>query len=105
MRKSGQSMSAIADILSTRRGGQFPNLLSGCNGRGSLEVPHSGMATTRIRIREDFPAAPVCPHCGKEIHEIAARRVESVLGVRFLYFCCDCRKVLGVSHRKGFWMG
>ncbi|MCL4785403.1 MAG: hypothetical protein KJ070_01215 [Verrucomicrobia bacterium] len=48
---------------------------------------------------------PVCPHCGKEIHEIAARRVESALGVRFLYYCCDCRKVLGVSHRKGFWMG
>ena len=45
------------------------------------------MTTTRIRIREDFPAAPICPHCGKEIEEIAARRVESTLGVRFLYFC------------------
>jgi uncharacterized protein with PIN domain len=63
------------------------------------------MTTTRIRIREDFSAAPICPHCGKEIEEIAARRVESTLGVRFLYFCTNCRKVLGVSHRKGFWMG
>ena len=43
------------------------------------------MTTTRIRIREDFPTAPICPHCGKEIQEIAARRVESTLGVRFLY--------------------
>lgn len=63
------------------------------------------MTTTRVRIREDFPAAPVCPHCGKDIQELAARRVESVLGVRFVYYCTDCRKVLGVSHRKGFWMG
>jgi len=68
-------------------------------------VPHSGMTNARIRIREDFPAAPLCPHCGEEIHEIAARRVESALGVRFLYYRSDCHKVLGVSHRKGFWMG
>ena len=67
------------------------------------ELP--SMITTRIRIREDFPAAPICPHCQKEIHELAARRVESLLGVRFVYYCTDCRKVLGVSHRKGFWMG
>jgi hypothetical protein len=63
------------------------------------------VTTTRIAIREDFSAAPVCPHCEKEIQEIAARRVESNLGVRFLYYCTGCRKVLGVSHRKGFWMG
>lgn len=59
----------------------------------------------RIRIREDFSATPLCPHCGREIRELAARRVESMLGVRFLYYCCECHKVLGVSHRKGFWMG
>jgi hypothetical protein len=63
------------------------------------------VTTTRIQIRENFSAAPVCPHCEKEIQEIAARRVESNLEVRFLYHCTDCRKVLGVSHRKGFWMG
>ena len=63
------------------------------------------VTTTRIQIQEDFSTAPICPHCEKEIHEIAARRVESNLGVRFLYYCTGCRKVLGVSHRKGFWMG
>ena len=70
-------------------------------------APHQiqGVTNPKIRIRENFPSAPVCPHCGKEIHEIAARQVESTLGVRYLYYCCDCRKVLGVSHRKGFWMG
>jgi uncharacterized protein with PIN domain len=63
------------------------------------------VTTNRIRIREDFPSAPICPHCEKEIQEVAARRVESTLGVRFMYYCTACRKVLGVSHRKGFWMG
>ena len=63
------------------------------------------LMNSKIRIREDCAAAPLCPHCGKEIHEIASRRVESKLGVRFLYYCCACLKVLGVSHRKGFWMG
>jgi hypothetical protein len=58
-----------------------------------------------IKIREDFSAPPVCPHCGQQIQELAARRVESTFGVRFLYFCTACRKTLGVSHRKGFWMG
>ena len=74
-------------------------------GNGGSRAVKSGMATTRIRIREDFSAELICPHCGKEIQEIAARRVESILGVRFMYYCCNCRKVLGVSHRKGFWMG
>jgi hypothetical protein len=59
----------------------------------------------KIRLREDISLAPLCPHCGKEIQEIAVRQIESMLGVRFLYFCCACRKVLGLSHRKGLWMG
>ena len=63
------------------------------------------LMNTKIRIQDDCPAAPLCPHCEKEIREIAARRVESVLGVRFVYYCASCRKVLGLSHRKGFWMG
>ncbi len=63
------------------------------------------MTTANIRIREDFPVGPICPHCGEEIEEMAARRVDSTLGVRFLYYCIHCRKVLGVSQRKGFWMG
>jgi hypothetical protein len=44
------------------------------------------VTTNKITMRDDFPAEPICPHCGKEIQEIAARRVESILGVRLLYF-------------------
>ena len=27
------------------------------------------------------------------------------IGKRYVYFCSSCRSVLGISHRKGFWMG
>jgi len=48
---------------------------------------------------------PVCPHCAKELRKIWFREVESLFGKRYIYFCPDCRKTLGLSHRKGFWMG
>jgi uncharacterized protein with PIN domain len=57
-----------------------------------------------INVIED-EQTPICPHCEKEIISVAARKMQSTLGVRYLYFCNHCRKVLGVSHRKGFWMG
>jgi len=58
-----------------------------------------------VNCIEKEDVTPVCPHCGKTLPEIWARRVQSILGKRYIYFCPDCRKVLGVSHRKGFWMG
>ena len=59
----------------------------------------------RITVNEQDPQTPICPHCEKEIQSVSQRRVESTLGVRFLYYCAHCRKTLGISHRKGFWMG
>ena len=29
----------------------------------------------------------------------------TLLGKRYLYFCSACHKTLGVTHRKGFFMG
>ena len=48
---------------------------------------------------------PVCPYCEKKVEQIFAKRIKANFGVRFVYFCSKCKKVLGVSHRKGFWMG
>ena len=48
---------------------------------------------------------PICPHCSTEISKIYFNEIKSVLGRRYVYFCAACRKVLGISHRKGFWMG
>ncbi len=55
------------------------------------------------KVGEDIE--PVCPHCEAAISEVWYRELASQLGKRYVYFCAGCRKVLGVSHRKGFWMG
>lgn len=54
--------------------------------------------------REDVKD-PLCPHCSKKIEKIYMREIKSYLGRRYLYYCAECLKVLGISHRKGFWMG
>lgn len=48
---------------------------------------------------------PLCPHCEKPQHTMYYRELGGRFGKRYVYFCASCRKVLGVSHRKGFWMG
>jgi hypothetical protein len=48
---------------------------------------------------------PVCPHCNEVVDQVWYRRIQGILGKRYIYFCARCRKVLGVTHRKGFWMG
>ncbi len=58
-----------------------------------------------IEIKENSLEPPVCPHCEKEVTTIHAQKIRTLLGVRFIYYCGECRKVLGVSHRKGFLMG
>ncbi|HDQ46413.1 MAG TPA: hypothetical protein ENN17_13095 [bacterium] len=58
-----------------------------------------------IEAAERNDVLPVCPHCRNEIREVFFRQVRGFLGKRYLYFCPHCRAVLGVSHRKGFWMG
>ena len=56
-----------------------------------------------LEHREDV--APVCPHCEAELRTLLFRELTGMLGRRYVYFCGACRSVLGVSHRKGFWMG
>ena len=58
-----------------------------------------------ITVEEQNAVDPICPHCNTEIKKLLFQRLPGMLGVRYLYFCSKCRAVLGVSHRKGFWMG
>jgi len=58
-----------------------------------------------IECTETRTEVPVCPHCGKQVHEVLCHELRSAFGKRYIYFCTLCKKVLGVSHRKGFWMG
>lgn len=54
---------------------------------------------------EKHDVLPVCPHCNEMLSTVWYRLLSSTLGKRYVYFCPKCRKVLGISHRKGFWMG
>lgn len=58
-----------------------------------------------MEIEERNEVTPICPHCEQLVNEIHYRSLSAFLGRRYVYFCPQCRKILGVSHRKGFWMG
>ena len=58
-----------------------------------------------IELTEKTDVEPICPHCAQPLKEVWFREVRSFLGKRYVYFCSGCRKVLGVTHRKGFFMG
>jgi len=55
-----------------------------------------------IDLREMNEVDPVCPHCNEAQHEIWFKEMKSTFGRRYIYFCSSCKKVLGISHRKGF---
>jgi len=54
---------------------------------------------------EDLKTVPVCPFCEAQLSTVRYQPLLGFLGKRYVYFCPECKKVLGVSHRKGFWMG
>ena len=58
-----------------------------------------------IKVEEKYDVTPVCPHCKVETGKVWYQALSGFLGRRFIYFCPNCRSILGVSHRKGFWMG
>ena len=56
----------------------------------------------RLYVEERDDVTPVCPHCERELDGLVARPLTSSFLSRRLVYCCPhCRKVLGVSHRKG----
>jgi hypothetical protein len=62
----------------------------------------------RSRLPTYIPAQgiePLCPHCDEPVEGLYQQRLDEPTGKGYLWFCMSCRKVLGVSHRKGFWMG
>ncbi|MBN2246487.1 MAG: hypothetical protein JW755_11655 [Candidatus Aminicenantes bacterium] len=58
-----------------------------------------------IELKENYDTHPICPFCSTDLGTIHYQEMRAFLGKRYIYFCPNCRKVLGVSHRKGFWMG
>ncbi len=58
-----------------------------------------------IKIEQKNDVDPICPHCETPVRKIWFRELSGFAGRRYIYFCADCRKCLGISHRKGFLMG
>ncbi len=58
-----------------------------------------------VQLVEERDGAPICPHCETTLRAIHFKSLSTRLGRRYVYYCGQCKKVLGVSHRKGFWMG
>ena len=62
--------------------------------------------TDSIRLVRKHDIAPKCPRCDKRLETVFYREMYGgMFGKRYIYFCPYCENVLGVSHRKGFWMG
>ena len=66
---------------------------------------------TNVTVVEDPNLVPQCPYCDTLLTSVRARLLSptgspvSRFGKRYIYACPACNKTLGVSHRKGFWMG
>ena len=58
-----------------------------------------------VELERKDDVDPKCPHCSQVLAKVWFQEIKGVLGRRFVYFCPSCTKVLGVSHRKGFFMG
>lgn len=65
----------------------------------------------QITVTEDNHLVALCPHCETPLTTISTRMLGTIgtltsrFGKRYIYACPTCNKALGVSHRKGFWMG
>ena len=58
-----------------------------------------------VNLERKDEISPICPHCKQELGTIHFTELSGILGKRYIYYCPECRSCLGVSHRKGFFMG
>jgi hypothetical protein len=58
-----------------------------------------------VTLRATRRVTPLCPRCNEPERTIQYRVPSGFLGTRYVYFCGACTKVLGISQRKGFWIG
>lgn len=64
-----------------------------------------------VVIQQDPDLIPLCPYCERELSQIVATEPKGIgkgtfgIGKRTAYACPSCRKLLGISHRKGVLAG
>lgn len=68
-------------------------------------------ANTPLPVEEGRVSHVICPHCETTLTSVSATLLQAgggnpfSFGKRYIYACPACNKALGISHRKGFWMG
>ncbi|HMU44414.1 MAG TPA: hypothetical protein PKA80_14040 [Ignavibacteriaceae bacterium] len=45
-----------------------------------------------------------CPLCRADINEVWVCKLDSVIGVRYAYFCSGCQKMLSINKKKGIYV-
>lgn len=64
------------------------------------------MSKQNIQINRDRQTLPICGRCEKNIDTVSYRELHGGFwGRTYIYFCPGCKSTLGVSQRKGFFMG
>jgi hypothetical protein len=49
---------------------------------------------------EQIEVNTICPICNKAISEIWIAKLDSVIGLRYAYICCECKNLLRISKDK-----
>jgi len=42
----------------------------------------------------------ICPFCNRSISEIWIAKMDSVIGIRYAYICCECYNLLKLSKER-----
>jgi uncharacterized protein with PIN domain len=58
-----------------------------------------------LKLEETEELWPVCPHCEATLECLLYRRIRQAITSRRVYFCPECRKVVGVTHDGNPWLG
>ncbi len=58
-----------------------------------------------LELQQHDEIDPLCPFCDTPLSQLWFSELRGMMGKRYVYFCPHCAKVIGISHRKGFWMG
>lgn len=49
---------------------------------------------------EQIEINTVCPICNNSMSEIWIARLDSVIGIRYAYICCECENLIKISKEK-----
>lgn len=49
---------------------------------------------------EQIEISAYCPICNKAISHIWIAKLDSVIGTRYAYICCECKNLLKISKEK-----